>query len=126
MGFPTVANLKPVLIDDHPDYAAVAAAGGFVKDEHGAAVLEQFWDGMGSYLDFTNAETIRWWQERLKRQVLDVGFTAGWNDNNEHEIGRDGATATGFGTPARCDRDAPVARAVDDARDVRGDARSHT
>jgi alpha-glucosidase len=99
MGFPTVANLKPVLIDDHPDYAAVKAAGGFVKDEQGAPVLEQFWDGMGSYLDFTNAETVRWWQERLKAQVLDVGFTAGWNDNNEHEIGRDGATATGFGTP---------------------------
>lgn len=97
MGFPTVANLKPVLIDDHPDYAAVAAAGGFIKDEHGKPVLEQFWDGLGSYLDFTNPETIRWWQERLKAQVLDVGFTAGWNDNNEHEIGRDGATATGFG-----------------------------
>ena len=97
MGFPTVANLKPVLIDDHPDYAEVAAAGGFVKDESGAPVLEQFWDGMGSYLDFTNAETVHWWQARLRAQVLDVGFTAGWNDNNEHEIGRDGATATGFG-----------------------------
>ena len=99
MGFPTVANLKPVLIDDHPDYAGIKADGGFVKDEAGDAVLEQFWDGMGSYLDFTNRETIRWWQERLKSQVLDVGFTAGWNDNNEYEISRDGAVTSGFGTP---------------------------
>jgi len=99
LGFPTVANLKPVLIDDHPDYAEVKAAGGFVKDEHGEPVLEQFWDGMGSYLDFTNPDMIRWWRERLKKQVLDVGFTAGWNDNNEYEIGRDGARATGFGRP---------------------------
>jgi alpha-glucosidase len=99
LGFPTVANLKPVLIDDHPDYAEVKAAGGFVKDPSGEPVLEQFWDGMGSYLDFTNPVTIAWWQERLKRQVLDIGFTAGWNDNNEYEIGRDGATATGCGRP---------------------------
>lgn len=99
MGFPTVANLKPVLIDDHVDYAAVRAAGGFVKDEAGDPVTEQFWDGMGSYLDFTNPETIRWWQERFRAQVLEPGFTAGWNDNNEYEIGRDGAMATGFGAP---------------------------
>jgi alpha-glucosidase len=99
LGFPTVANLKPVLIDDHVDYAEVKAAGGFVKDEAGEPVVEQFWDGMGSYLDFTNPVTIRWWQERFKAQVLDPGFIAGWNDNNEYEIGRDGAKATGFGQP---------------------------
>lgn len=97
LGFPTVANLKPVLIDDHRDYASVSAAGGFVKDASGAPVLEQFWDGMGSYLDFTNPAMIGWWQERLKAQVLDVGFTAGWNDNNEYEIGSEEARATGFG-----------------------------
>jgi alpha-glucosidase len=99
LGFPTVANLKPVLIDDHPDYAGVKAAGGFIKDAAGEPVLEQFWDGMGSYLDFTNPAMIRWWQERLQKQVLDVGFTAGWNDNNEYEIGRDDSVATGFGQP---------------------------
>lgn len=97
MDLPTVANLKPVLIDDHPDYASVRSAGGFIKDAAGQPVLEQFWDGMGSYLDFSNPQTVRWWQDRFKVQVLDVGFTAGWNDNNEHEIGRDDATATGFG-----------------------------
>jgi alpha-glucosidase len=31
--------------------------------------------------------------------VLDIGFTAGWNDNNEYEIGREDAAATGFGKP---------------------------
>jgi len=108
LGFPTVANLKPVLIDDHPDYTEVEAAGGFVKDEHGRPVLEQFWDGMGSYLDFTNAETIRWWHERLKRQVLDMGFTAGWNDNNEYEIGREDARATGFGQPLEAPASRPL------------------
>ncbi|MGL4811606.1 MAG: TIM-barrel domain-containing protein [Beijerinckiaceae bacterium] len=97
--FPTVANLKPVLIDDHPDYAAVKAAGGFIKDSAGGPVLEQFWDGMGSYLDFSNPQTVGWWQERFGAQVLDPGFTAGWNDNNEYEVGRDHSVATGFGQP---------------------------
>ncbi|WP_342361838.1 TIM-barrel domain-containing protein [Terrarubrum flagellatum] len=108
LGFPTVANLKPVLIDDHPDYTSIKTAGGFVKDEAGEPVLEQFWDGMGSYLDFTNPETGRWWQSRLTSQVLDVGFTAGWNDNNEYEIGRDGALATGFGTPVTATATRPL------------------
>lgn len=99
MGFPTVANLKPVLIDDHIHYAELTKAGGFIKAADGTPVLEQFWDGMGSFLDFTNPETVRWWQERFKAQVLDVGFASGWNDNNEYEIGREDATATGFGKP---------------------------
>jgi len=97
MGFPTIANLKPVLIDDHPDYAEVAKAGGFIKDGDSKPVVEQFWDGMGSYLDFTNAETIGWWQRRFEKQVLDYGFTSGWNDNNEYEVGREDSVATGFG-----------------------------
>jgi alpha-glucosidase len=99
LGFPTVANLKPVLIDDHVNYAELRDAGGFIKDADGNPVTEQFWDGMGSFLDFTNPETIGWWQERFGRQVLDAGFTAGWNDNNEYEIGREDSAATGFGKP---------------------------
>jgi alpha-glucosidase len=99
MELPTVANLKPVMIDDHPDYPEVAGNGGYIKDGAGKPVLEQFWDGMGSYLDFTNPETVRWWQERFRAQVLDMGFTAGWNDNNEYEVGREDSVVTGFGAP---------------------------
>lgn len=106
MGFPTVANIKPVLIDDHPDYHEIKSSGGFIKDEAGEPVVEQFWDGMGSYLDFTNSATIHWWQERLKAQVLNAGFAAGWNDNNEYEVGRDNSLVAGFGDPL----DAPSIR----------------
>jgi alpha-glucosidase len=105
---PTVANLKPVLIDDHPDFAEIAAAGGFIKGPEGAPVLEQFWDGHGAFLDFTNPATVRWWQDRLAKQVLDPGFTAGWNDNNEYEVWREGATSTGFGTPMPAERSRPL------------------
>jgi alpha-glucosidase len=99
LGYHTVANLKPVLIDDHPAYAERAATGGFINDEAGEPVLEQFWDGYGSFLDFTNADTMRWWQSQLSSQVLDVGFDAAWNDNNEYEVFREGAVVSGHGRP---------------------------
>lgn len=108
MGLPSVANLKPVLIDDHPDYPGIAAAGGFVTAETGGPVVEQFWDGMGSYLDFTNPETIRRWQKGVAEQVLGMGFTAGWNDNNEYEIGAENARASGFGTSRDATRIRPI------------------
>ncbi|MBI3503294.1 MAG: alpha-glucosidase [Proteobacteria bacterium] len=93
----TVANLKPVLIDDHPAYAERAGSQGFLRGRDGKPVVEQFWDGHGSFLDFTNEATAEWWKKNLSAQVLDVGFDAGWNDNNEYEAWRDGATSHGFG-----------------------------
>ncbi len=93
----TVANLKPVLIDDHPAYAGLAADGGFLATKDGAPVVEQFWDGHGSFLDFTNPKTVAWWQTGFERQVLDAGFDCGWNDNNEYEAWREGASGRGFG-----------------------------
>ena len=108
MDLKTVANLKPVLLNDHPDYARLAAAHGFIEAPDGAPVLEQFWDGHGSFLDFTNRETIAWWQERLSAQVLDVGFGYAWNDNNEYEAWREGAESRGFGTPIAVSASRPL------------------
>jgi alpha-glucosidase len=95
-GVRTVANLKPCLLDDHPAYAALAGEGAFVRDAQGPC-LEQFWDGWGAHLDFTREGDRRWWQERLREQVLDVGIDAGWNDNNEYEIWGERATCHGHG-----------------------------
>ncbi len=72
MELKTVANLKPVLIDDHPAYAGLAAAQGFLSAPDGAPVVEQFWDGHGSFLDFTNAATIDWWKKNFASQVLSI------------------------------------------------------
>jgi alpha-glucosidase len=97
MELKTVANLKPVLIDDHPAYAGIAAQKGFLERPDGGPVVEQFWDGHGSFLDFTNSGTVAWWKEGLSRQILDVGFDGGWNDNNEYEAWRDGSLSHGHG-----------------------------
>jgi alpha-glucosidase len=85
-GVRTVANIKPCLLDDHPAFEAVAAAGGFIREEGGAICLDPFWDGWGAHLDFTRDGDRHWWQDNLQHQVLEMGFDAGWNDNNEYPI----------------------------------------
>lgn len=99
-GMRLVANLKPCLLDDHPAYGEVKAMGAFIADARsGEPVLEPFWDGQGSHLDFTKPEAVRWWQEGVKRQVLDYGIDVGWNDNNEYAIQDEDAQCAGFGRP---------------------------
>jgi alpha-glucosidase len=85
-GVRTVANLKPCLLDDHPAFESIAASGGFVREAEGGVCLDPFWDGWGGHLDFTRESDRRWWQDGLQREVLGMGFDAGWNDNNEYPI----------------------------------------
>ena len=97
-GIHVVANLKPCLLDDHPQYAAAQAA--FVLDgETGQPVLSQFWDGEGAHLDFTSPAGIAWWQDGLARAVLGMGIDCGWNDNNEYGLPDEAATSANFGDP---------------------------
>lgn len=99
LGFNTCANVKPVLLTQHPDYARAAAEGWFVRRADGSPAVELFWGGDGSSLDFTNPATIAWWRDGLSKQVLGAGFTAAWNDNNESELWDETATIDGFGKP---------------------------
>jgi alpha-glucosidase len=96
-----VANLKPCLLNDHPRYVGVREAGAFVREAAtGQPLLAQFWDGEGSYIDFTNPAGIGWWQSGLEREVLGAGIDVGWNDNNEYELWDEDAECEGFGTRA--------------------------
>ena len=107
-GMNIVANIKPCLLDDHPDYSIVKSQGGFIHTADGAPVMEQFWDGVGAHLDFSNPATIAWWQASLKSQVLDFGIDVAWNDNNEYAIMDDGAQCAGFGSPLPMHRARPL------------------
>ena len=108
-GMRLVANIKPCLLDDHPAFDAVRAQGGFIHDAaSGQPVVEQFWDGVGSHLDFTHPAAIAWWQKSLKDQVLDFGIDAGWNDNNEYAVMDDDACCHGFGQPMPLHRARPL------------------
>lgn len=97
LGFRTAANVKPVLLTEHPAYPRAAGEGWFVRRADGQPAVEMFWGGDGSSLDFTNPATVAWWKAGITAQVLDAGFGAGWNDNNECELWDETATVDGFG-----------------------------
>ncbi|MDN3019101.1 glycoside hydrolase family 31 protein [Paenibacillus sp. BSR1-1] len=97
-GLHVCANIKPCLLQDHPQYPELAEKGMFIKaDNNQDPELVQFWDDDGSYLDFTNPETIQWWKGNVKEQLLSFGIDSTWNDNNEFEIWNKQACANGFG-----------------------------
>jgi alpha-glucosidase len=107
-GVRTVANLKPCLLDDHPAFEPLAAAGGFVREAGGAVCLDPFWDGWGAHLDFAREGDRRWWQDNLQQQVLEFGFDAGWNDNNEYPIWNEAARTETPAGPLPMHRSRPL------------------
>ena len=108
-GMRLVANLKPCLLSDHPAYAALEQKGAFIQHQDGGTpVLEPFWDGLGSHLDFTREHAVRWWQQQLKEQILDQGIDVGWNDNNEYAIQAEDAYSAGWGQPIPMHRSRPL------------------
>ncbi|MEO9529947.1 glycoside hydrolase family 31 protein [Roseibium sp.] len=97
-GIHLIANIKPVLLDDHPQYRDVQQAGLFIRDsETGSPEQSPFWDGTGSHLDFTNPDAVTWWQTNLHDQLFAKGIHCTWNDNNEYEVWDDEAVCAGFG-----------------------------
>lgn len=108
-GMKLVANLKPCLLDDHPAYAELARQGAFIEHEDSRQpVVEPYWDGQGSHLDFTRAQAIQWWQSQLKAQILQRGIDVGWNDNNEYAIQAEDAFSAGLGQTLPMHRSRPL------------------
>lgn len=98
-GVRLVPNIKPALLRSHPRYDEAAAAGLFVADAEGQPVEAQFWDEVGSYIDFTRPEAAQWWRAQVTTSLLDQGMEATWNDNNEYEVWDRRARFHGFGSP---------------------------
>lgn len=97
-GIHLMANIKPCLLESHPQFDEVAKFDGFIKDsESEKPRLDYFWDGYGSHLDFTNPNTFDWWSSNVQKWLLDYGIDATWNDNNEYPIWDDDAKCFGFG-----------------------------
>lgn len=92
-----IPNIKPAFLQSHPLYDEIAQKGYFIKNADGSPFVTEFWDGLGSYLDFTNSEACDYWGEKVKESLLDMGMVCTWNDNNEFDIRDGGALAEGFG-----------------------------
>ena len=75
-----VANLKPCLLTNHPNYDDVARSGAFIQDaDAGGPSISEFWGGEGAHLDFTNPAAIQWWRQHLQTAILDYGISSAWN-----------------------------------------------
>lgn len=108
-GIEIIPNIKPAFLVDHPLYKYIADKGLFVKNSDDTPFITEFWDGLGSYLDFTNAEAFDFWKDRVTQTLLEYGINATWNDNNEFDIKDCAAVAEGFnGLPVKASRIRPV------------------
>jgi alpha-glucosidase len=108
-GMRLIANLKPCLLDDHPAYAQLQSQNAFVSHTgNDQPVLEPFWDGMGSHLDFTREAAVTWWKTQLKAQIIDQGIEIGWNDNNEYALQAEDAYSQAWGQKLPIHRSRPL------------------
>ncbi len=96
-GIEIIPNIKPAFLEEHPMYKEIAEKGYFVKNPDGTPFITQFWDGNGSYIDFTNKDAYDFWGKQVTEKLLDYGIKATWNDNNEFDIKDIDALSSGFG-----------------------------
>lgn len=94
-GVRILANIKPYVLANHPDYQKLSDAGAFFRDPlTGKTAVARLWSagggesGEGSHVDFTSEAGYKWWYDGC-RALKEVGIDAMWNDNNEYNISND-------------------------------------
>lgn len=107
-GIELIANIKPVFLTDHPLYETLSNNGWFLKLPDGTPALTPFWDGLGSWLDFSNPGAYDFWKKQVTSQLLENGIASTWNDNNEYEVLDHRVLVDGFGSahPAHLEKPA--------------------
>ncbi len=85
-GYHLTFNIKPGILKTHPWYEELVDKGYLLKDNEGKPIVEYYWGGDASFIDFDNPEAVRWWMGKLNEAYLDFGVEGVWNDNNEFEM----------------------------------------
>jgi alpha-glucosidase (family GH31 glycosyl hydrolase) len=120
-GLRVLGYLHPFLVPGRPDHAEAAARGYLVEGPDGAVFTEPWTGGdRRSYLDFTDPDATRWWQDRVRHAVTPietggVGFDGAMQDYGE-DAPVDGTYADGRpGALVRNDYPVLYARAAREA-----------
>ncbi len=85
-GYNLTMNIKPGFLTTHPWYNELKEKGYFLQDDKKNTLVEFYWGGNASFLDFANPEARNWWKDKLVEKYLSHGCTGIWNDNNECEL----------------------------------------
>lgn len=91
-GIRIIANVKPYVLANHPEYSRLVSAGALFTDPRTKkSAIARLWSagggesGEGGHIDFTSAAGFRWWFEGVQA-LRRYGIEGIWNDNNEYTI----------------------------------------
>lgn len=102
-GIRIIANVKPYVLENHPEYAKLVAAGAFLKKD-GKSATARLWSagggesGIGGHIDFTSRAGYQWWYNGVQ-SLARLGIDCIWNDNNEY-VTPDDTWTCALSTPA--------------------------
>ncbi|KND91788.1 Alpha-glucosidase 2 [Tolypocladium ophioglossoides CBS 100239] len=92
LGMRLIANVKPYVLANHPEYEKLKEAGALFTDPHTQqTAVTRLWSagggesGEGGHIDFTSAAGFKWWYDGV-RKLRREGIDCIWNDNNEYTI----------------------------------------
>ncbi|KAE9362906.1 glycoside hydrolase family 31 protein [Stipitochalara longipes BDJ] len=91
-GIRIIANVKPYVLANHPEYDKLVSSGAFFTDPRTKkSGVARLWSagggesGEGGHIDFTSKAGFQWWYEGVK-SLRKCGIEGIWNDNNEYTI----------------------------------------
>ncbi|CZR53504.1 probable alpha-glucosidase [Phialocephala subalpina] len=94
-GIRIIANVKPYILANHPEYAKLVEANAFFTDPRTQkSGVARLWSagggesGEGGHIDFTSKAGFEWWYNGVKA-LREYGIEGIWNDNNEYTIPND-------------------------------------
>ena len=86
MGIDLIPNIKPGILLSHPLMKEFEKEDVFVKTANTETYYEgPWWGGLGRYFDFTKPSARETWKKYLKKQLIEKGTVAVWNDNCEYD-----------------------------------------
>lgn len=95
LGMRLIANVKPYVLKNHPEYSKLEQAGALFKDPHTKkTAVTRLWSAgggesdEGGHIDFTSAAGFQWWYDGVKK-LRQEGIDCIWNDNNEYTVTND-------------------------------------
>ena len=91
-GIRLVANVKPYLLENHPEYEKLKNAGALFRDPRTSrSAVTRLWSAgggesdEGGHIDFTSAAGFQWWHDGVTA-LRKAGIDCIWNDNNEYTV----------------------------------------